>query len=149
MTAAAEWAWKDGWVLASIVLANASEHPDLAGVIGVADSINKAVPRRDELERAVNRLTGGGLLHPTEALVPTERAASLWERARGDGVGWTWTSVERLVGLLNEECHPLDPVTRWSLSNAEHAEAVGVYLDRFGKRHIPSRLEMERRHRSD
>jgi len=147
MTAAAEWAWEDGWVLASIVLANASKHPDLAGVIGIADSINKAVLNRDELERAVNRLTGGGLLHPTEALVPSERAASLWERAQGDGVGWT--SVERLVGLLNEECHPLDPDTWWSLSDAEHAEAVGAYLDRFGKPLIPSRLEMERRHRSD
>ena len=147
MTAAAEWAWEDGWVLASIVLANASEHPDLAGVIGVADSINKAVLRRDELERAVNRLTGGGLLHPTEALVPSERAASLWERAQGDGGGLT--SVERLVGLLNRECHPLDPDTWWSLSDAEHAEAVGAYLDRFEKRLIPSRLEMERRHRSD
>lgn len=66
----AERSWEDAWLLGSVIIARDSDTPDLAGVIGIADYINRLVVSRNEIVSAVNRLRAGNLVEPSDPLMP-------------------------------------------------------------------------------
>jgi hypothetical protein len=123
------WIWNEGWLLASVVIAQRSEHSDLAGIIGVADYINRQIASREEIESAVNHLPSTNLLDPVDPLNSTPLAEELWQRAKGDR--GLVASVRRLVELLNHEDLEANEVGRWSLSQEEYGGAVVLYCRRF------------------
>jgi len=129
MVESATWTWEDGWILASIVIAHRSEHPDLAGVIRIADYINRLIVSRDEIETAANRLCSAGLLDISDPLVPLDRAEELWNRA--GGAGGSIASIKRCIVLMNTEAGlDLGP-THWTLSEPDYRAALDLYLRRF------------------
>ena len=72
------WVYADAWVLAAI---GVYQRPcTLLEVIGAADRINDAVPLQDEVESALGKLTGAGLLRIYEewTFELTDEGASLW-----------------------------------------------------------------------
>ena len=129
MAASVTWTWEDGWVLASIIIAHRSEHPDLAGVIGIADYINRLILSRDEIETAVNRLCAAGLLDITDPLVPLGEAEQLWDRARGEG--GSIASIKRCLVLMNSEMGLDQSPSRWTLSELDYRTALDLYRRRF------------------
>lgn len=124
-----EWHWEDGWVLTSVLVAHRSEHPDLAGVISTADYINRLIVSRTQIETAVNRLRASALVDPDDPLVPLAPAEALWQRAR-NAEGFV-VSIQRLVGLMNNESIAATDVRPWSLGPAEYASAVTLYRQRM------------------
>lgn len=78
------WVFADTWVLAAI---GVYQRPcTLLEVIGAADWINHAVPLEDEVESALGKLTGAGLVRIYEewTFELTDEGASLWSEGAGD-----------------------------------------------------------------
>ena len=57
-----QWSNSDVWVAGAIAWANARDEVDLSRVIGAVDCLNKVLITRAELEQAIRRLCGAGLL---------------------------------------------------------------------------------------
>jgi len=78
------WVFADTWVLAAI---GVYQRPcTLLEVIGAADWINHAVLLEDEVESALGRLTGAGLVRIYEewTFELTDEGASLWSAGAQD-----------------------------------------------------------------
>src|SRR6478752_5929937 len=78
------WVYADAWVLAAI---GVYQRPcTLLEVIGAADWVNHAVPLEDEVESALGKLTGAGLVRIYEewTFELTDEGASLWSEGAGD-----------------------------------------------------------------
>jgi hypothetical protein len=126
----ANWSWEDSWVLGSVIIAADSETPDLAGVIGIADYINRLVLSRDEIVSGINRLLSAGLVEPSEPLIPTASARELWART---GTGGAFKRLQRLESLLEGEVAQDRAVPGWELSEADYRSAVHTYQARFAE----------------
>jgi hypothetical protein len=80
----ASWDFADTWVLAAI---GVYQRPcTLLEVIGAADWVNHAVLLADEVESALGKLTGAGLVRIYEewTFELTDEGASLWSEGAGD-----------------------------------------------------------------
>lgn len=78
------WAFADTWVLAAI---GVYQRPcTLVEVLGAADWINHAVLLEDEVESALGKLAGAGLVRVYDAWTfeLTDEGASLWSEGAGD-----------------------------------------------------------------
>ena len=78
------WVFADTWVLAAI---GVYQRPcTLLEVIGAADWINHAVLLEDEVESALGKLAGAGLVRVYEEWTfdLTDEGASLWSEGAGD-----------------------------------------------------------------
>ena len=78
------WVFADTWVLAAI---GVYQRPcTLLEVIGAADWINHAVLLEDEVESALGKLAGAGLVRVYEqwTFELTDEGASLWSEGAGD-----------------------------------------------------------------
>ena len=68
------WRWTDAWIFVSLVIASgagrhrrsaSTRRPEgvrLTDVLSTADHLNQAIPERHEVEAAVRRLAGAGLV---------------------------------------------------------------------------------------
>jgi hypothetical protein len=84
MTSSAPWEFADSWLLAAI---GVYQRPcTLLEVIGAADWINHAVLLEDEVESALGRLTGAGLVRIYDGWTfeLTDDGASLWSQGARD-----------------------------------------------------------------
>ncbi len=64
MTAAETWTASDAWFVAT--LATVGRPASLRDIIGTGDAINHAIFTLQEVEQAVRRLVGSGLMQPPE-----------------------------------------------------------------------------------
>lgn len=95
----AGWAWSDAWVLAAIMLTGMDDGATLADVVAAADAINHAILTEDEVQSAVRRLLGAGLITTSRRRFSlTDSGRSL---ARDRRVGML-DQVDRLLGALHE-----------------------------------------------
>lgn len=126
----APWCWNDAWFLEAVAWAETSseEGAALAEVIAAADVINGAVMGRAEIEGAVHRLTGAGLVELfSRRLTLTARGNALRRPAAGHGTGQRMNWLELQLRRL-----PLatgDPA--WTLSEDEWRTACDGYRDGF------------------
>ncbi|MEU5564523.1 hypothetical protein [Micromonospora musae] len=132
------WRWNDAWIFVSLVIASgagrhrrsaSSRRPEgvrLADVLSTADHLNRAIPQRDELETAVRRLLGAGLVSVDDGWFRiTAEGEQLWRSRPSAGVT---TTVEKMQGVLGRRHAPGS--AEWTLDEADHAAAVQEYVVR-------------------
>lgn len=137
--AEAEWRWADAWIFVALVIAGgagrhrrapSSRRPEgvrLADVLSTADHLNNAIPARDEVEAAVRRLAGAGLISVSDGWFRvTSAGEQLWRTRPQSGFG---TAVEVVHGVLSKRHTP--GAAEWALGEDEHATAVQEYEARL------------------
>ena len=100
----ASWAFADTWLLAAI---GVYQRPcTLVEVIGAADWINHAVLLEDEVESALGKLTGAGLVRIYEGWTfeLTDEGASLWSEGVRD--------LQGQLELIEAQLSAFEPGTR-------------------------------------
>ncbi len=117
------WTRSDAWFAAAV--ASCGGRASLKEVIGAGDAINHAIFMRSEIEQAVRRLAGAGLLEaqPGPTFELTQEGAALLARRTGGMIGQT-NSVMKLLREI--------PVPRladtWSLDDDQVDEAYRAYI---------------------
>lgn len=95
---ASGWTWSDAWFFEAVAWAEPADGgADLSQVVAAADAINHAVLGRDEIEGAIHRLTGAGLLMVlARRLTLTARGHALRRPAMSRGVfdRMTWLELQ-------------------------------------------------------
>ncbi|MFY1595176.1 hypothetical protein [Micromonospora sp. WMMD737] len=148
------WRWTDAWIFVSVVIASgagrhrraaSSRRPEgvrLADVLSTADHLNQAIPERHEVEAAVRRLVGAGLVSVTDGWFRiTSDGERLWRTRPSAGLA---TTVDTVQGVLARRHAPVS--ADWQLDEADHAAAVQEYVVRS----IPApRRSPENRSRRD
>src|ERR1700754_1644216 len=130
------WRRSDAWIFVAVVMANgagrhmrsaSTRRPEgirLADVLSMADHLRQMLPGRREVEEAVRRLTGGGLITVTDGWFRvTAAGATVW-RNRRSGVGAVDTVYTQLLR------RPLPDDAEWTLDDADHAAAILEYAGR-------------------
>ncbi len=129
------WNWNDAWIFVSTVIAERLERDramhaalpvtgaTLADVLAAADFLHHSVPSRAELEEAVRRLAGAGLLTVDDDLVEVAPAGEqLWRTRPFSGLS---SAVVTLQTQLNRSTTPGD--FDWRLDEHTYATAVREY----------------------
>jgi hypothetical protein len=123
------WSLTDSLVLASIISASRSEHPDLAGVLQFGDYFNRTVLTRQELESSVGRLRQSGFVDRSNPLVPVDTSLRMWEDVqRDDGAV---RAIQRMRDALNVHVAPDQHPEPWSLDPQDYRSADQLYRERF------------------
>jgi hypothetical protein len=133
-----EWRWTDAWIFVSMVIASgagrhrrspSTRRPEgvrLADVLSTADHLKQSLPGRDEVEEAVRRLAGAGLITVSDGwFLITKAGEQLW-RTRPQGFA---TTVDTMHSVLSRR--PAPRVVDWALDETEHAAALQEYAVRF------------------
>ena len=95
----------------------------LADVLAAADFLHHSVPSREELEEALRRLAGAGLLTIDDDLVVVAPAGEqLWRTRPFSGLS---SAVVTLQTQLNRSSQPGD--SDWRLDDQTYAAAVREY----------------------
>ncbi|WP_025617923.1 hypothetical protein [Salinispora cortesiana] len=145
-----QWQWTDAWIFVSLVIAHgagrhrraaSSRRPlgvRLTDVLSTADHLNRAIPERQEVEVAIRRLVGTGLVSVTDGWFRiTPEGERLWRTRPHAGLA---TTVDTVQGALSRRHTPGD--ADWHLDEAEHAAAVQEYAVRS----IPTPRRSPRKH---
>ncbi|MFK3982151.1 hypothetical protein ACI2K4_17455 [Micromonospora sp. NPDC050397] len=132
------WRWADAWIFVSLVIAGGAgrhrrsattrrpEGVRLADVLSTADHLNHAIPARHEVEAAVRRLAGAGLINVVDGWFRvTPAGEQLWRTRPHGGLA---TTVETVHGVLTRRTEP--GFTDWDLDEEEHAAAVQEFAAR-------------------
>ncbi|MFE9689999.1 hypothetical protein [Micromonospora sp. NPDC005806] len=132
------WHWTDAWIFVSLVIASgagrhrrsaATRRPEgvrLADVLSTADHLNRSIPDRHEVETAVRRLVGAGLVSVSDGWFRiTPDGEQLWRTRPSAGVG---TMVDTVQGALIRRHTPGE--ADWRLGEDDHAAAVQEYAVR-------------------
>jgi hypothetical protein len=133
------WRWSDAWIFVSLIIAggagrhrrsSSTRRPEgvrLADVLSTADHLNRALPARHEIEAAVRRLVGAGLITVSDGWFRVTSAGEhLWRTRPHGGLA---TTVETVHGVLTRRHSPGSH--DWELAEDEHAAAVQEYAARF------------------
>ncbi|SCL23727.1 hypothetical protein [Micromonospora inyonensis] len=136
------WRWSDAWIFVALVIASgagrhrrapSSRRPEgvrLTDVLSTADHLNQAIPQRHEVETAVRRLAGAGLVSVTDGWFRiTPAGEQLWRTRPAAGLS---TAVDTVQTALGRRHAPGQ--ADWVLPEEEHAAAVHEYV----KRSIPT-----------
>lgn len=139
------WRWTDAWIFVSLVIASgagrhrrapATRRPEgvrLADVLSTADHLNHSIPGRHDVEAAVRRLVGSGLVTVTDGWFRiTQAGERLW---RTRPYGRLTTTVDTMHSVLTRRHSP--GTSEWALDEEEHAAAVQEYAARLS---IPAPL---------
>ncbi|RZU77177.1 hypothetical protein EV384_5892 [Micromonospora kangleipakensis] len=132
------WRWTDAWIFVSLVIASgagrhrrsaSTRRPEgvrLADMLSTADHLNQSIPERHEVEGAVRRLAGAGLVSVSDGWFRlTPDGERLWRTRPSAGVA---TTVETVQGVLSRRHTP--GTAEWNLAEDDHAAAVQEYAVR-------------------
>jgi hypothetical protein len=138
---AGEWHWTDAWIFVATVIAERLEHDravaaalpvsgaTLADVLAAAAFLHDSVPDRDDLESAVQRLAGAGLITVDDDLVEVAPAGEqLWRTRPFRGLS---SAVVTMQTQLNRIATP--GAVAWSLDETTYAAALREYARRDGR----------------
>jgi hypothetical protein len=133
------WERSDAWLFVSVVIGGGSgrhlrspttrrpEGVPLAEVLATAEHLNQVIPEREELETAVQRLAGAGLITVTDGFFRVlPRGEKLWRTRPRTGIS---TAVDTILGALNKAQDPGS--SSWSLTEQEYSAAVREYSVRY------------------
>jgi hypothetical protein len=132
----AGWHWNDAWIFVSAVIAERLERDraahaalpitgaSLADLLAAADFLHHSVPSRAELEEAMRRLAGAGLLTVEDDLIEVAPAGEqLWRTRPFSGLS---SAVMTLQAQLNRASRPGDEAD-WTLDEQTYNTAVREY----------------------
>jgi len=133
------WRLSDAWIFVSLVIAGgagrhrrsaSTRRPEgvrLADVLSTADHLRRAIPGRQEVEVAVQRLAGAGLISVTDGWFQlTPAGEHLWRTRPQGGLA---AAVETMRGVLSRRHTP--GAADWVLGEDDHARAVQEYSARL------------------
>lgn len=133
------WRWSDAWIFVSLVIASgagrhrrapSTRRPEgvrLADVLTTADHLNHSIPGREDVEDAVRRLAGAGLITVSDGWFRiTQAGERLW---RTRPYGRLTKTVDTVHSVLNRRHQPGS--AEWTLDEEEHAAAVHEYAARL------------------
>ena len=133
------WHWNDAWIFVAAVIAERLERDrarhaalpsagaSLADVLAAADFLHHSVPSRTELEEAVRRLAGAGLITVDDDLVEVAPAGEqLWRTRPFSGLS---SAVVTLQTQLNRATAPGE--ADWKLDEQTYNAAVREYSIRL------------------
>jgi formylglycine-generating enzyme required for sulfatase activity len=133
------WHWNDAWIFVSAVIAERLERDraqhaalpvtgaSLADVLAAADFLHHCVPSRTELQDAIRKLVGAGLLTVDDDLVEVAPAGEhLWRNRPFSGLS---SAVVTLQTQLNKSSPPGD--ADWGLDELTYNAAVREYSIRL------------------
>jgi hypothetical protein len=125
----ARWVLADAVVLATARLSGTHDRPaGLPDLIANADAVFHVIPSAAEIEGALGRLLGAGLISVGEHGIVVERLGrELVARSRGTDRGDSMERVRSLLALL--EHVPTDPVP-WELDRAVYQAVTLEYRHR-------------------
>lgn len=134
----AGWRWADAWIFVSVVIAGgagrhrrsrSTRRPEgirLTDVLSTADHLNRAIPTRADVEVAVRRLAGAGLITVSDGWFQvTPAGETLWRTRPRCGLS---TAVDTVHSALVRRHAP--GTAEWGLGEHEHGAAVQEYLVR-------------------
>ncbi|MFI7574231.1 hypothetical protein [Micromonospora sp. NPDC049497] len=132
------WRWSDAWIFVSLVIASgagrhrraaSSRRPEgvrLADVLSTADHLNQAIPERHEVEHAVRRLVGAGLVSVSDGWFRiTPDGERLWRTRPNAGLATTVDTVQSALSRAH-----IPGSAEWHLDEEDHAAAVQEYAVR-------------------
>lgn len=133
------WHWNDAWIFVSTVIAERLERDralhaalpvtgaSLADVLAAADFLHHSVPSRVELQEAVRRLAGAGLITVDDDLVEVAPTGEqLWRTRPFSGLS---SAVVTIQSQLNRSTAP--GTTEWALDEQTYNAAVREYSHRL------------------
>lgn len=133
------WHWNDAWIFVSAVIAERLERDralhaalpvtgaSLADLLAAADFLHHAVPSRTELEEAMRRLSGAGLLTVEDDLIEVAPLGEqLWRTRPFSGLS---SAVVTLQAQLNRATQP--GTGDWTLDEQTYTAAVREYSIRL------------------
>jgi hypothetical protein len=128
----AGWNWSDAWVFVSVVIAGGAgrhlrspttrrpEGVPLADLLATADRLRQAIPERREVEAAVRRLIGAGLVSVTDGFFRlTPAGENLWRTRPRTALA---SAVDTIYGVLSRSRQPGS--ASWTLDEADYSAAV-------------------------
>ena len=128
----AAWDRSDAWIFVSVVIGGGSgrhlrspntrrpEGVPLAELLATADHLHQAIPEREQVVRAIQRLLGAGLVSFTDGFFRlTPAGETLWRTRPRSGLSST---VDTMLGILNRSRRPGS--APWSLSEEDYGAAV-------------------------
>lgn len=131
--AEAGWDRSDAWIFVSVVIGGGAgrhlrspntrrpEGVPLAGLLSTAEHLQDAIPSREDVETAVQRLCGAGLVTVQDGFFRvTPDGERLWRTRPRSGLSST---VDTMHGILNRNRPPGSDLT-WTLTEADYAAAV-------------------------
>jgi hypothetical protein len=118
-----EWAKSDAWVAKAIARASAADGAVLSQIIGEVDALNHLIVSRAEVEQAVRRLCGTGLLVVEGK---TFRLTADGEAVTGPVEGGLFSQVRGVLNRL-ERIPVLE--SEWKLDDDAYAAAVEEYRE--------------------
>lgn len=135
------WHRNDAWVFVSVVIADRTERDrataaglplsgaTLADVLSAAGFLHNAVPARPELEAAVRRLAGAGLITvDDDSFAMAPEGERLWRTRPFSGLS---AAVDTVHTVLNRASTP--GTSGWSLDERSYAAAVREYAVRVAE----------------
>lgn len=132
------WHWNDAWIFVSVIIADRTERDranaaalpatgaTLADVLSAADFLHNAVPTRDEIEEAVGRLAGAGLIIVDDDMFAVAGPGEhLWRTRPFSGLS---AAVDTVQTVLNRSTAP--GRFGWQLDELTYRAAVREYMAR-------------------
>lgn len=134
------WHWNDAWIFVAVVIADRTRRDRaaaglplagavLADVLSAAGFLRNAVPTRAEVEAAVRRLAGAGLITAEDGEFAVAPAGErLWRTRPFSGLS---AAVDTLLGVLNRASAPGQ--SDWTLDESSYTAAVREYSARVAE----------------
>ncbi len=135
-----DWQWNDAWIFAAAVIAERLERDraaaaalplagaSLADVLSAATFLHRSVPSREEVQEAIRRLAGAGLITVDDDIVEVAPAGErLWRSRPFTGLS---SAVVTLLTQLNRSASPGE--STWTLDEQTWAMALREYSGRRG-----------------
>jgi hypothetical protein len=118
-----QWSKSDGWVAGAIAWASARGEVELSQVIGAVDGLNRIIITRAELEQAIRRLCGAGLLAVEGE---TFRLTTAGEALTAPVEGERW-----LPGIFTRLLRVPFAEAEWNLDDEVYKAALAAYRERW------------------
>lgn len=131
--AEAGWDRSDAWIFVSVVIGGGAgrhlrspntrrpEGVPLAGLLATAEHLQDAIPARDEVESAIQRLCGADLVMVEDGFFRlTADGERLWRTRPRSGLSST---VDTMHGILTRSRPPGSDPT-WTLTETDYTAAV-------------------------
>lgn len=126
------WRWTDAWLFVAVIIANgagrhrrspSTRRPEgirIADVMVTAHHLHQALPTRHDIEKAIRRLAGMGLITVNDGWIQVSPAgAELWRNRPRNGLS---AVVDTIYTALTRLGPPRE--ADWHLAEDEHRAAV-------------------------
>jgi hypothetical protein len=126
-----EFALYDAWILLAILYNHERGPSSLQDILATADAINHAIPTRDELNNALNRLLAAGYIVDHEGNFDATEAARTEYCKVKEPRAPMLDELERIKALLANHAPPASVPRRVNISASSLDAAYGAYRKAF------------------